>query len=253
MLPKQHFSPRGSRLTTETGKNRAEIQMQVFTSWSGGKDSCLACYEAIMSGLRVSHLLNMTTEDGKRSCWHGLRAELIEAQSQAIGIPVVQRSTPMQAYEREFISALHELRNLGVEGGVFGDIDLEEHRGWVEGVCKKTNIRPFLPLWGRDQTQILERFIGLGFKAVIVAVNAELFGEEWIGRELDYAFLAHLVNLQERVNLSVGGEAGEYHTLVVDGPLFKKRIEILASSKVGRSGYSFLDIADSRPRPKSAR
>jgi diphthine-ammonia ligase len=227
--------------------------MQVFTSWSGGKDSCLACYEAIMSGLRVSHLLNMTTEDGKRSCWHGLRAELIEAQSQAIGIPVVQRNTPMQAYEREFRSAVHELRNLGVEGGVFGDIDLEEHRGWVEAVCNKTNIRPFLPLWGRDQTQILERFIGLGFKAVIVAVNAELFGEEWIGRELDCAFLAHLANLRERVNLSVGGEAGEYHTLVVDGPLFKKRIEILASSKVERNGYFFLDIAESRLRPKSPR
>jgi uncharacterized protein (TIGR00290 family) len=206
-----------------------------------------------MSGLPVSHLLNMTTEDGRRSCWHGLRAELVEAQSQAIGIPVVQRKTPMQAYEREFISAVHELRNVGVEGGVFGDIDLEEHRGWVERVCKKTNIRPFLPLWGRDQTQILKRFIGLGFKAVIVAANAELFGEEWIGGELDSAFFAHLVNLQERVNLSVGGEAGEYHTLVVDGPLFKKRIEILASSKVRRNGYHFLDIAKNRLRAKSVR
>lgn len=159
----------------------------------------------------------------------------------------------MQAYEREFISAIHELRNVGVEGGVFGDIDLEEHRGWVERVCKKTNIRPFLPLWGRDQTQILKRFIGLGFKAVIVAANAELFGEEWIGGELDSAFFAHLVNLQERVNLSVGGEAGEYHTLVVDGPLFKKRIEILASSKVQRNGYHFLDIAKNRLRAKSVR
>ena len=157
----------------------------------------------------------------------------------------------MQTYESEFRSAIHELLNTGVQGGVFGDIDLEEHREWVERVCKKTHIRPFLPLWGRDQTQILKRFMALGFKAVIVAANAELFGEEWIGGELDSAFFAHLVDLQKRVNLSVCGEAGEYHTLVVDGPLFKKRIEILASSKVRRNGYHLLDIAKHQLRAKS--
>lgn len=217
--------------------------MQVFASWSGGKDSCLACHQAIMCGLRVSHLLNMTTEDGKRSCWHGLRAELVAAQSQAIGIPVLQRKTAMQAYESEFRSAIHELRNIGVQGGVFGDIDLEEHREWVERVCKQTSIRPFLPLWGRDQARILERFIALGFKAVIVAANAELFGEEWVGGELDSAFFTHVTSLQERLNLSVCGEAGEYHTFVVDGPLFEKRIEILECTKVRRNGYHLLDIS----------
>lgn len=216
--------------------------MQVFASWSGGKDSCLACYQAIMCGLRISHLLNMTTEDGKRSCWHGLGAELVVAQSQAIGIPVLQRKTPMQRYEREFKSAIHELRNVGVEGGVFGDIDVQEHREWVERICRQTSARPYLPLWGDDQRQILARFIALGFKAVIVAANAELFSEEWIGRQLDSGFFTHVVNLQRRVNLSVCGEAGEYHTLVVDGPLFEKRIEILESSRIRRNGYHFLNI-----------
>lgn len=215
---------------------------RVFASWSGGKDSCFACYRAILDGLRVSHLLNMITEDGRRSCSHGLSAELIAAQSEAIGIPILQRRTAMETYEQEFKSAVHELRKVGVEGGIFGDIDFEGHREWVDRVCQDTGVQAFLPLWGCDQMEILKEFIGSGFEAVVVAVKAELFGEEWVGRRLDSTFITHVSDLKRKFNISVCGEAGEYHTLVVDGPLFKRRIEILETSKAHRNGYYFLDI-----------
>ena len=217
--------------------------MQVFASWSGGKDSCFACYRAILEGFRVSHLLNMITEDGRKSCSHGLSAELITGQSAAIGIPILQRKTAMETYEQEFKSAIHELRKVGVEGGIFGDVDFEEHREWVDRVCQAAGVQAFLPLWGCDQMQLLKEFIGAGFKALVVAVNGELFGEEWVGRELDSTFITHVSDLKQKFNISMCGEAGEYHTLVVDGPLFKKRIEILESSKVQRNGYYFLDIS----------
>lgn len=216
---------------------------QVFASWSGGKDSCFACYQAILDGLRVSHLLNMITEDGRRSCSHGLNAELIVAQSEAIEIPILQRRTVMERYEQEFKSAVQELRKVGVEGGIFGDIDFEEHREWVDRVCQETDVQAFLPLWGCDQRQILKEFMSSGFEAVLVAVKAELLGEEWVGRELDSTFITHISDLKEKFNISICGEAGEYHTFVVDGPLFKKRIDILESSKVQRNGYYFLDIS----------
>jgi uncharacterized protein (TIGR00290 family) len=216
---------------------------QVFASWSGGKDSCFACHRAILEGLRVSHLLNMITEDGKRSCSHGLSAELIAAQSEAIGIPILQRKTAMGTYEQEFKGAIHQVRSVGVEGGIFGDIDFEEHREWVDRVCQETGVQAFLPLWGCDQMQILKEFITSGFEAIIVAVKAELCGEEWVGRGLDSAFITQVSDLKQRFNISICGEAGEYHTLVVDGPLFKKRIEILESSKMQRNGYYFLDIS----------
>ena len=216
---------------------------QVFASWSGGKDSCFACYRAILDGLRVSHLLNMITEDGRRSCSHGLSAELIAAQSEAIGIPILQRRTAMERYEQEFKSAIHELGKVGVEGGIFGDIDFQEHREWVDRVCRETGVQAFLPLWSCHQTQILREFISSGFEAVLVAVKAELFGEEWVGRELDSTFITHVSDLKQELNISVCGEAGEYHTLVVDGPLFKRRIEILETSKVQRNGYHFLDVS----------
>ena len=100
---------------------------QVFTSWSGDKDSCLACYQAVNSRLKVRYLLNMVTEDGRRSWTHGQSVELLQSQSQAIGIPLIQRQTTMANYEAEFKDALLSLKQKGVTEGVFGDIELEEH------------------------------------------------------------------------------------------------------------------------------
>jgi uncharacterized protein (TIGR00290 family) len=215
---------------------------QAVASWSGGKDSCLACYKAILKGLQVSHLLNMITEDGTRSCSHGLKAELIVAQAEAMGIPCLQRKTTMETYEQEFKQAIGELKRKGVKGGVFGDIDFAEHREWVDRICWEMDIRAFLPLWGIAQEQVLADFIASGFEAVIVAVNTKFFGEDWLGRIVDTAFVDHLLELSRGQEITLCGEAGEYHTFVIDGPLFKKRVKIVDSRKVLRDGYWFLDI-----------
>ncbi len=215
---------------------------QVFVSWSGGKDCCFACYKAAASGLKVRYLVNMITEDGKRSWTHGLLAELLEMQSQAIGIPLVQRRSTMATYEADFKDVVLPLKKEGIRGGVFGDIDLEEHREWVERICREVDVTPHLPLWGLSQEKILGDFIGLGFEAIIVVAKADLFGEEWLGRKVDLDFLAHLFELQQTRGISLSGEAGEYHTLVTDGPLFNQRLEIPEANKVLREGYWFLEI-----------
>ena len=113
---------------------------QVFAAWSGGKDSCLALHRAINQGLKVRYLANMVTEDGERSRTHGLSAKVLQAQSQAIGIPLVQRQTSWQSYEGEFKRMVNDLKQEGIKGGVFGDIDLPEHRDWVERVCREVDI-----------------------------------------------------------------------------------------------------------------
>ena len=215
---------------------------QVFTSWSGGKDCCFACYQAIVSGLKVRYLVNMITEDGKRSWTHGLSAELLEAQSQAVGIPLIQRRTTMANYEAEFKNMLLALKPEGVRGGVFGDIDLEEHRQWTNRICQQVDIIPYLPLWGRSQEAILKDFIGSGFEAIVVVARADLFSQEWLGRKINLDFLSHLSELKQTSDIQLCGEAGEYHTFVTDGPLFNQRIEILETNKVFRDGYWFLDI-----------
>lgn len=223
---------------------------QVFASWSGGKDSCLACYRAIASGLKVRYLANTVTEDGKRSRSHGLPAKVIQVQSEAVGIPLVQRRTTWDNYEAEFKSMLRTFKQEGVNGGVFGDIDFEEHRQWIDRVCQEVDIVAHLPLWGDSQDKILRDFIGLGFEAVIVATKADFFGREWLGQRIDLDFIKHLEELKETNDITPCGEAGEYHTLVIDGPLFKKRMEILKTRKVFRDTRWFLDILDTELRTK---
>lgn len=217
---------------------------QVFTSWSGGKDSCFACYQTMVNGLKIRYLLNMITEDGSRSWTHGQSVELLQAQSQAIGIPLIQRQTTMADYEAEFKDALLSLEQEGVAGGVFGDIDLEEHRQWIDQTCGEVDITPHLPLWGQVQERILTSFIASGFEAVLVVTKADLFGEEWLGRRIDPDFLSYLSELRQKHCIQPCGEAGEYHTFVTDGPLFDQRIEILETNKVLREGCWFLEISN---------
>lgn len=223
---------------------------QVFTSWSGGKDSCFACYQAALNGLEVRYLVNMMDEDGRWSWIHRFSPELLEKQSQAIGIPLVQRQSTMPTYEADFKNVILDLKKDGIEGGVFGDIDLEEHREWVERICRQTDITPHLPLWGLSQEKILKDFIGLGFEAIIVVTKADLLGEEWLGKKVDVDFLSYLSELGKREDVTPSGEAGEYHTLVINGPIFKKRLEILETENKFNNGYWFLEISKSELRDK---
>ncbi len=211
--------------------------MKVFASWSGGKDGCLALNRALSAGLDVRYLANTVSADGQRSRSHGIAAAVIRTQAQALGIPIVQRPTTGNNYRDEFVKMLQAFKAEGIEGGVFGDIDFNAHREWIEGVCQETGITPHLPLWLEDQHKLMEEFIESGFIAVVVAAKAELFGEEILGRKVNKAFLAALGK-----NVTPCGEAGEYHTLVIDGPIFQQRLEITESQKVMRDDRHFLEI-----------
>jgi len=213
-----------------------------FASWSGGKDGCLAAYRAKKRGLDIRYLANMVTEDRMRSRTHGLSAAVLRAQSEALGIPLIQRPTTWDHYEAEFKKMLAALKKEGITDGIYGDIDLDEHREWVERVSGEAGITAHLPLWGETQEKILKDFIDSGFKAVVVATRADMLGEEWLGRAIDEEFIADLAAKAKNVTLC--GEAGEYHTLVVDGPLFHKRLELIETSKVNRDDHWFLEIED---------
>lgn len=212
-------------------------KQNVFSSWSGGKDSGLACYKAIKDGLEVSHLLNLLSEDGKRERSHGTRPFLLRLQSKAIGIPIVQVNTSWAEYESKFKDAVEELKIEGVKGGVFGDIDLIEHRKWVEGVCEYLKIEPIIPLWGLDPEDILLEFIEEGFEAIVVATRIK---REWLGRKIDKQFIEELKNFK----FHLCGESGEYHSFVIDGPIFKRRIKVSGLEKVYVQGTWFLDIKE---------
>ncbi|MFC1874513.1 diphthine--ammonia ligase [Chloroflexota bacterium] len=215
---------------------------QTFISWSGGKDCCLACYQAMADGLDIRYLANMLTEDGTHSRTHGLSVEVLQLQSRAIGIPLLQRKATWGTYEDEFKKLLRSFKQEGITDGVFGDIDLDEHREWVERVCNSVGITPHLPLWGKRQDEILKHFISLEFEAVVIATKADMLGDEWLGRRIDIDFINRLTGLDKTNNITPCGEAGEYHTLVIDGPIFQNRLEIQETRKVLRDGHWFFEI-----------
>jgi diphthine-ammonia ligase len=210
--------------------------VKVFSSWSGGKESALATYKAISQGHEVLYLLNFISEDGERSRSHGTKASVLALQAEAIGIPIIQVKTSWENYEENFKKAVRELRNKGIEGGVFGDIDVEEHREWVERVCSEVGIKAFLPLWGIRAEELIEELLKSKFKAIIVATRLE---ENFLGKVLDKALVRQLSKLGSHPC----GENGEYHTFVTDGPIFRKALKVTSSESKKIDNIWFWEIS----------
>ena len=214
--------------------------MSYIGSWSGGKDSCFACYRAMRAGYNISCLVNFISKEYKRVSFHGTEAKLIQLQAETLGISLLQKETTGEKYEQEFKEAVRSLIPNGIRGMIFGDIYLQEHKDWVERVCRELGIEAIEPLWGQEPERILLDFIDGGFEAIIVSAKSELFSKEWIGRKVDREFFKYL----KENSIDICGENGEYHTLVLEGPMFKKKIRITESKSISRNGYWFLDTLE---------
>lgn len=223
--------------------------MKVVASWSGGKDSCFACYKAIQQGFDVTNLLTFMSSNG-RSNFHGLNSELLDAQSEATGIPLIKWKTTWNTYEQEFKNILRQLKTKGADGLVTGDIyEVALHEeGWLGRVCKEVDIKPIKPLWAVNTTHLLSDFINEGFKATVVKVKLEVLPEEWLGKQIDTQFLNDILKLS---NVDPCGEGGEYHTIVTDGPIFQCPIEIIETKKMTQNGYGHLEIKSFKTNPKN--
>jgi diphthine-ammonia ligase len=207
-----------------------------FCSWSGGKDAYLALQRATLRRGVPTALVCMLHEDGRVSRGHGLPLALLEEQAAALGIPLVTRATTWDGYEATFVSVLHGLAARGVEAGVFGDIDLQAHRDWVEGVCEVAGLSCHLPLWQEPRRRLLDEFLAGGSRATIVAVDSSKLGAEFLGLELDDAVITRL----EAAGADACGEEGEYHTMVTSAPLFSRPVPLVWDGIEERDGHHVL-------------
>ncbi|MFC5602085.1 diphthine--ammonia ligase [Sporosarcina koreensis] len=207
-------------------------------SWSGGKDSALAYYRALQSGGVPERIWTMFEEDEERSKSHALPLEIIQAQAGSIGVPLMIRGADWNGYEERFLDAMKECVDAGIPNGVFGDIDLEDHLTWVQTACAKVGMKAIHPLWLEPRRKLLEEFVNAGFEAYIVVVNTKMMPADFIGRE----FTIELMDELESLGIDSCGESGEFHTVVVDGPIFKKRVPIEFKGRHKRDGYVFLDV-----------
>jgi len=223
-------------------QNERRIHMQGVISWSGGKDSCLALYKTLSYGINVTHMLNFINDDVSLTMSHCLNPELIKVQAAALHLPLIQKRVNWNTYERGFQEALRELKIKGVDTLINGDIDLAECIAWNRKMCGELRIRLLMPLENAKPERLLTDFIHVGFKAVIVCVNTSTPARDWLGDEIDFAFLARL-HSEKAGTVHFCGELGEYHTLVTDGPIFSGKMEIIESKPVNIEGYSYLDIS----------
>jgi len=214
--------------------------MILGSSWSGGKDSCLAAYKAIKDGHEIRFLLNFTSSQYKRCCFHGIEANLLSLQAELVGIPLIQKemSDDMKDYELEFKAAVLELKTRGIEGMVFGDVYLDEHKDWVERVCKDLEVATVEPLWKVQPQKVMEEFIEFGFKAIVISCKADLLGKDFVGRYLDREALQEL----EVRKICPCGENGEFHTFVFDGPIFRNQVRFSLGEVIFRDLFWFCDL-----------
>ena len=219
---------------------------KVLTSWSGGKDSCLACYKAMQQGYDIKYLLNFISQEYQRSCFHGIEAKLLKLQAKLIGLPIIQKEVKSQEgqYEKEFKKTVQEIKkDHPVEKIVFGDIYLDAHKDWVQRICNDLGVSALEPLWGIPSRKVVEEFIDLGFKAIVVSGKSDIFSSEFVGRYIDKNLLKEI----EKKDVCPCGEKGEFHTLVIDGPIFKSKIIMNKTRPVLKEGfwsYWFLDIQE---------
>lgn len=217
--------------------------MKVACCWSSGKDSCYACWKALSEGHDVCYLVNFVSPAGfGKNAFHGVKSKIVSLQSEAMKIPMIQRETTWEGYEQAFRGVLSKLREMGIEGLVTGDIDMIEHRTWTENICNEFGLKALMPLWKLDREQILRGFIDDGFESIVVCLKADSCDERWLGRKIDHGFMTELQDYSRSHSFDICGENGEYHTFVVDGPCFQKRISVTAGDKVLSEGYWFQDI-----------
>lgn len=195
-------------------------------------------YRALNAGYECASLFTMIDETGKHSRSHGLFPEALRAQAQSLGIPLRTAPASWGAYEKHFREQAIRFRREQILHGVFGDIDLEPHRAWVERVCGEAGITAHLPLWKGERRALIREFVEAGFKAMIVVVNRQQLSPEFLGRVFDMPLIDEL----ENAGVDACGENGEFHTFVFDGPLFKKQLAVVPETIVENDGYSFLPL-----------
>ncbi len=211
---------------------------KAFCSWSGGKDSCLSLYRALREGIEVKYLFTMFTEDGLRSRGHGIKQDIIKKYAELFDMNLIYGEATWQDYEDVFKEKMTLLEKQGVNMGIFGDIDLMEHREWVVKACSHTDIEVYHPLWQEDRRKIIEEFIDLGFKAVVVSINGDVMPKDYLGRVFDKS----LINEFEDLGIDACGENGEFHTVVIDGPIFKEPLKLKQKAIIKVQNYWMLDL-----------
>lgn len=217
------------------------IIMKVASLFSGGKDSVFAIYITQQWGWDVTHLITLQPE--KRDSWmfHSINIHLTEKLAEAIDIPLIKKQTKGEK-EEELEDLKDILKDLKIDGVISGAIASEYQRTRIEKICNELRIKSFTPIWHKNQELILRDQIGAGFKIIIVGVFAHGFDKTWLGKTINEESIDELIKLRKKYSINEAGEGGEFETLVLDGPIFQKKLILDEVSKEWKRDSGILKV-----------
>lgn len=221
--------------------------MKVAVLFTGGKDSCRCVHCCIEKGYDLRYLVTIIPERKDSWMFHTPNIHLTELSAKAIGIPLITRKSS-GIKEKEVEDLKRALEGLEIDAVVSGAIASNYQKTRVDRICKELELKHISPFWHTDAEKFLEDTIDLGFDIRIIGVYADGFDESWLGRKLDYKILDELIELSKKHGINLVFEGGEAETIVLDGPIFKKRIEIMKLKKIWdkKTSSGYLEIIKAR-------
>jgi diphthine-ammonia ligase len=212
---------------------------------TGGKDSILALYRAQQMGHTIEVLATMIPERSDSYMFHFPNIHLTDYISRALEIPLVKAPTS-GIKEKELEDLRKLLASLDVEGVVTGAVLSSYQKERIDRLCDELGIKSVAPLWHQDPLEIMKELIRLKFKVIIVGVYAFGLDQTWLGREINSETLEKLVELHEKYQISLVGEGGEYESLVLDAPIYKKRLEIVKAETSYENNSGVLVVKEAK-------
>jgi uncharacterized protein (TIGR00290 family) len=215
---------------------------KAFVSWSSGKDSAFALCEARRLGLaEVVGLVTTVNERFDRVAMHGVRSELLDRQIAALNLPAIKVLIPSPCtndiYEARMADACAAIKASGVQHIIFGDLFLADIRSYRERTLAVIGMTPIFPLWGRNTQRLATDMIDSGIVAHLVCLDPKQIAASFAGRRFDASLLQEIP-----AHIDPCGERGEFHTVVVQGPMFSAPISVSIGQTVERDGFIFTDI-----------
>jgi len=223
--------------------------MRVAVLATGGKDSTLALHRVLREGYDVKYLVSMIPLREDSWMFHYPNIRLVDLFAEAVGIQLVKAETS-GIKEKEVEDLKRLIETLDLEGIVSGAIASNYQKTRIEKICKQLGLKSITPLWHQNSLEMLKEILDLNFEVIITGVYAYGFSREWLGRKIDETTVADLIELNRRYGVSLVGEGGEYETLVLDAPFFRKRIRIIGAEKVWKNESGYFLVTDARLESK---
>lgn len=219
------------------------IIMKVAALFSGGKDSFFSIYIARQWGWDITNLVTIYPKKQNSWMFHSLNIHLTDMLSDALDIPLLKKKSKGEK-EKELDDLKNILEYLDIDGVISGAISSEYQRTRIEKICHQLEIKSFTPIWHKNQELVIREQLKAGFKIIIVGVFAHGLDKNWLGRLIDRKALEDLNKLKEKYSINLAGEGGEFETIVLDGPIFKKKLILDETVKEWKRDSGFLKIKD---------